>query len=382
MLSMLGICYVWNLSKWSFSLTAQDNIVSSDQCAFNITGYNFTKKLFHSSVIQLINIKDLLFVLIRLRPGVLGKTASACCYVIKLALKLKWVWIWRGNTFLWFSPWGLKGKEQNRIKEGMKEECDRNEMVWKKKEDTTGDRDGENEMWEQRSNKYRQAKTGIDWDQEGLRSVERNMSRCITRTEWAWHQGRNCTDRQGGVRGGWTRTTRREGVGGVINRVAIPPSSESEAERFHCLRYLSWPQSQLEVLSYVTGNDLSTQVTGRFPAAGFFWSDRGFHIQTSILLKKWRNNSLFSYNQGWMGNVHWLLGGWNQQIDLLGCILFLWYSCKESSMHILQPYCINRSVCLCEKCPSCVCVLKEGVRHSCRPEPVQCVYSTCSQNQD
>lgn len=75
-------------------------------------------------------------------------------------------------------------------------------------------------------------------------------------TERAWHQGRNFTVRQGGrlggVRGGWTRTTRgegeRESKRGGINRVAIPSSSKSEAESFHCLRYLRWLQ-QLEVLS-------------------------------------------------------------------------------------------------------------------------------------
>lgn len=46
--------------------------------------------------------------------------------------------------------------------------------------------------------------------------------------------------------GGWPKTNRREGEregkvreGVEINRVAIPPSSKSEAESFHCLRYLS-----------------------------------------------------------------------------------------------------------------------------------------------
>lgn len=38
--------------------------------------------------------------------GCTGETASACCYVIKLALKLKWVWIWRGSTFFGFLPGG------------------------------------------------------------------------------------------------------------------------------------------------------------------------------------------------------------------------------------------------------------------------------------
>lgn len=44
--------------------------------------------------------------------------------------------------------------------------------------------------------------------------------------------------RQGGVGGGWTRTTRREGAR-EINRVASPPSSKSEAESYYCLSYLS-----------------------------------------------------------------------------------------------------------------------------------------------
>lgn len=77
--------------------------------------------------------------------------------------------------------------------------------------------------------------------------VDRSMTRFIVMIERAWHQGRNYTDRQGGrqgvVGGGWTRTTGREGEkgggGGGVNRVAIPPSSKSEATSFHCLRYLS-----------------------------------------------------------------------------------------------------------------------------------------------
>lgn len=48
-----------------------------------------------------------------------------------------------------------------------------------------------------------------------MHKVDRSMTRFIVMAERAWHQGRNYTDRQrgrqGGVGGGWTRTTRREG---------------------------------------------------------------------------------------------------------------------------------------------------------------------------
>lgn len=79
------------------------------------TTYDFTwsKKRSQTSLIQLMRY------LASLCPhktslGSTRETASDCCYVIKLALKLKWVWIQRGNSLFVFSSWGTKWKGQSR----------------------------------------------------------------------------------------------------------------------------------------------------------------------------------------------------------------------------------------------------------------------------
>lgn len=269
------------------------------------------------------------------------ETASACHYIIKLASSLSVSA--RGDataiyTLLWATEEG--GKKQ-----------------------TTSQR------WHRQKSPNVVEKDPRDTDRESVAQGEK-----VTRQ----------TDREGrrgevgGGWGGWNNQGGRERgktLRGRANTEAIPPSSECEARSFHWRSRLSWQQQVQVVLSSTSASGwiqlrspnrsadtksegAKERCSGHF--SGLKNKSGGKKVQKKERRKK--RERVFHCNRGWMEHVSWRLGGWNS-----GNICWLTfhdsrYSCKKRNMHILQPYCINRWVCLpvCVLCSSFVWLLMAG----------------------